>query len=71
MSKQQALQTFSEQSIVNGSKSFSFAGFLLTENVRADAFSLYAWCRYCDDVIDDAPNKKKCPSAAAASADSH
>ena len=58
MSKQQALQTFSEQSIVNGSKSFSFAGFLLTENVRADAFSLYAWCRYCDDVIDDAPNKK-------------
>tara|TARA_B100000749_G_scaffold280875_1_gene279564 strand:- start:13916 stop:14839 length:924 start_codon:yes stop_codon:yes gene_type:complete len=48
------LKSFSHKAIVEGSKSFTFAGYLFAEEVRDDAFALYAWCRHCDDVIDNA-----------------
>ena len=40
------------QSIQQGSKSFSLALKFLPRRYRNDIAMLYAWCRYCDDVID-------------------
>ncbi len=37
-----------------GSKSFAFAAKLLPASSREGARYLYAWCRYCDDEIDQA-----------------
>ena len=37
------------------SKSFSAAARLLPREVRRDAELLYAWCRWCDDAVDNAP----------------
>lgn len=42
----------SRRSIEVGSKSFAGAARLLPPGIRASAHMLYAWCRYCDDVID-------------------
>lgn len=39
--------------IDKGSKSFAVAARLFRPAVRDDAFMLYAWCRHCDDLIDD------------------
>ncbi len=39
-------------SIKKGSKSFALASRVLPPLLRDDASMLYAWCRYCDDVID-------------------
>lgn len=39
-------------SIKKGSKSFALASRVLPPSLRDDASMLYAWCRYCDDVID-------------------
>jgi len=39
-------------SIKQGSKSFAIASRVLPPALRDDASMLYAWCRYCDDVID-------------------
>jgi len=39
-------------SIKKGSKSFAIASRVLPPSLRDDASMLYAWCRYCDDVID-------------------
>ena len=41
-----------ETTIREGSKSFSAAARLFAPGMRADAVLLYAWCRYCDDLID-------------------
>ena len=38
--------------IQKGSKSFAGAALLLPADVRYDTYLLYAWCRYCDDLID-------------------
>jgi len=38
--------------IKEGSKSFALASRVLPPALRDDAAMLYAWCRYCDDVID-------------------
>jgi phytoene synthase len=38
-------------------RSFSWAARLLPAAVREDATALYAWCRRCDDAVDDAPNE--------------
>jgi phytoene synthase len=38
--------------IEQGSKSFAAAAKLFDAETRANAFMLYAWCRYCDDQID-------------------
>ena len=42
----------SRQMIREGSKSFAGAARLLPERVRYSVYMLYAWCRYCDDQID-------------------
>jgi phytoene synthase len=41
------------QVLADGSKSFSFAGWFLPADRRADAALLYAFCRHVDDVADD------------------
>jgi len=43
----------SRASIKKGSKSFSAAARLFDPEMRRHASMLYAWCRHCDDVIDD------------------
>ncbi len=40
------------------SRSFSLAAKLLPANVRPDVEKLYAWCRWCDDAVDEAPDAK-------------
>lgn len=40
--------------LAKGSKSFSFAGWFLPDEQRDDAALLYAFCRYVDDVADEA-----------------
>ena len=42
----------SRETIQKGSSSFAAAAALFGAETRADAEMLYAWCRYCDDVID-------------------
>ncbi len=42
----------SREIIDQGSKSFGMAARLFAPETRDSAFMLYAWCRYCDDVID-------------------
>jgi 15-cis-phytoene synthase len=42
----------SRESIAKGSKSFALASRLFDAPTRDRATLLYAWCRYCDDVID-------------------
>lgn len=46
------LDTYSEASIKQGSKSFAKAAMLFDKETRRSVTMLYAWCRYCDDVID-------------------
>ncbi|QEA37699.1 phytoene/squalene synthase family protein [Pistricoccus aurantiacus] len=41
------------QTIAVGSKSFATAARLFDPQTRRSALMLYAWCRHCDDVIDD------------------
>jgi phytoene synthase len=41
------------QTIAVGSKSFAAAAKLFEPRVRRSVLMLYAWCRHCDDVIDD------------------
>ncbi|MGB3456327.1 MAG: phytoene/squalene synthase family protein [Litorimonas sp.] len=47
-----ALAQQGRESIEVGSKSFALASKVLPPRIRDDASMLYAWCRYCDDVID-------------------
>lgn len=46
------LVALSQERIEKGSKSFAAAAGLLPADVRASTYMLYAWCRYCDDMID-------------------
>lgn len=46
------LVSYSEQTIRQGSKSFARAAMLFDRQTRQSVMMLYAWCRYCDDVID-------------------
>lgn len=41
------------------SRSFAVASLLLPSGVREDVQKLYAWCRWCDDAVDDAVSKKQ------------
>ncbi|MBC7742021.1 MAG: phytoene/squalene synthase family protein [Bdellovibrionaceae bacterium] len=43
----------SKNDIKKGSKSFSLASFFFSKKQKEAAWMLYAWCRYCDDVIDN------------------
>ena len=47
-----AVTAHGHASIKQGSKSFALASRALPPALRDDASMLYAWCRYCDDVID-------------------
>lgn len=47
-----ALSAYGRQTIDKGSKSFALASLLFGRDMQADAQMLYAWCRWCDDVID-------------------
>jgi phytoene synthase len=47
-----AVVTGAEASIRKGSKSFAVASRLFGQEMREDAWMLYAWCRHCDDVVD-------------------
>jgi len=47
-----AVTAHGHASIKKGSKSFALASRVLPPALRDDASMLYAWCRYCDDVID-------------------
>jgi phytoene synthase len=51
-SSSEDLVRLSKSIIQTGSKSFAAAARLFDRDTRADAYLLYAWCRYCDDVID-------------------
>ena len=42
----------SSATIAAGSKSFAAASRLFAPAIRESAVLLYAWCRYCDDLID-------------------
>ncbi|MBC7754736.1 MAG: phytoene/squalene synthase family protein [Moraxellaceae bacterium] len=42
----------SKKDITKGSKSFSLASLFFSRQQKEAAWLLYAWCRYCDDVID-------------------
>lgn len=39
------------------SRSFSMATRLLPKEMRTDVAKLYAWCRWCDNAVDDAPSQ--------------
>ncbi|MBS9719088.1 phytoene/squalene synthase family protein [Tianweitania sp. BSSL-BM11] len=45
-------QDYADQSIEQGSQSFAAAARLFDKETRQDVTKLYAWCRYCDDVVD-------------------
>lgn len=48
----QDLLLYSQATIKSGSKSFAKAAMLFDRETRHSVRLLYAWCRYCDDVID-------------------
>jgi phytoene desaturase len=48
-----ALVRAATETIAKGSKSFAVAAKLFGRETREGAVMLYAWCRYCDDVIDE------------------
>ncbi len=48
-----ALAEHSLKAIQQGSKSFALAARLFSPRTREGAILLYAWCRHCDDVIDE------------------
>ena len=52
-SKQAAIVDTSRLIIKKGSKSFAAAAKIFDEETRDNAYMLYAWCRHCDDVIDN------------------
>lgn len=47
-----AVAAEARETIAAGSKSFATAARLFPPQLRDRASMLYAWCRYCDDVID-------------------
>ena len=52
MAKSDLVAQRSRIAIERGSKSFALASHLFDSETRESAHLLYAWCRYCDDVID-------------------
>ncbi|WP_374389490.1 phytoene/squalene synthase family protein [Sandaracinobacter sp.] len=48
-----AVLAAAHEAIQKGSKSFALASRLFDGGTRDRATLLYAWCRHCDDVIDD------------------
>jgi phytoene synthase len=52
MEEMETLDAYSRMTIKQGSKSFAKAALLFDPKTRQSVMMLYAWCRYCDDVID-------------------
>lgn len=48
-----ATDAYAASAMAGGSQSFAAAARLFDPAMRRDATALYAWCRYCDDVVDD------------------
>lgn len=46
-----------------GSKSFSLAAIFFRPDTYQAASQLYAWCRYCDDIVDQNSNAEQLPEA--------
>lgn len=59
-----ALSAYGREVIGKGSKSFALASLLFGREMQADAQMLYAWCRWCDDVIDGQTLGGDAPDAA-------
>ncbi|MCW1384232.1 phytoene/squalene synthase family protein [Novosphingobium sp. KCTC 2891] len=53
MDDRSSLVATARQSIRKGSKSFAAASALFDRETRERVWLLYAWCRRCDDLIDD------------------
>jgi len=51
------LPPFDAAVIQHHSRSFSLAAKLLPKEIRTDVEKLYAWCRWCDDAVDEAANR--------------
>jgi phytoene synthase len=47
------IASMAEATIARGSQSFAAAAKLFDPVTRQGAMLLYAWCRHCDDVVDD------------------
>ncbi len=45
--------------IQHHSRSFSLAAKLLPRGIRSDVEKLYAWCRWCDNAVDEASNPRE------------
>ena len=60
----QDLAAHGAETIAKGSKSFAMASLLFGKETQADVQMLYAWCRYCDDVIDGQELGSDAPDAA-------
>jgi phytoene synthase len=45
--------------IQHHSRSFSLAARLLPLTIRSDVEKLYAWCRWCDDAVDEASDARE------------
>jgi phytoene synthase len=58
------LSAYGRDIIGKGSKSFALASLLFGREMQADAQMLYAWCRWCDDVIDGQTLGGDAPDAA-------
>lgn len=56
---QNSLAAFTRMTMEKGSKSFSLAALLFARPQRESARLLYAWCRACDDSIDEAPSRRE------------
>ncbi|MEO0880005.1 MAG: phytoene/squalene synthase family protein [Pseudomonadota bacterium] len=59
----EALAAHGAETIAKGSKSFAMASLLFGRDMQADVQMLYAWCRYCDDVIDGQDLGQDAPDA--------
>jgi len=53
MAERGALRSRSEAAIRVGSRSFAAASLVFEPRTRESVHHLYAWCRYCDDCVDE------------------
>lgn len=51
------------EAISEGSKSFFLASLMFPKPVRQDVWTLYRWCRYCDDQVDLAVHHESAKAA--------
>jgi 15-cis-phytoene synthase len=61
-----ALSAYCSEAIGRGSQSFAKATRLFPAETRESVIMLYAWCRHCDDVIDNQRDGKNLSTPSAA-----